>query len=36
MLIENIDPIIFSVGPVEIRWYGFLMVVSFLIGGYYL
>ena len=36
MLIENLDPVIFILGPLEIRWYGLLMALSFIIGGYYL
>lgn len=29
----NIDPIIFSVGPLAVRWYGLAYVAGFLIGG---
>lgn len=36
MLIENLDPVIFTLGPLEIRWYGLLLALSFIIGGYYL
>jgi phosphatidylglycerol---prolipoprotein diacylglyceryl transferase len=28
-----IDPIIFSVGPLQVRWYGAMYVVGFLVGG---
>ena len=34
MLIEGISPIIFSVGPLEFRWYGLMVALSFLIGSY--
>lgn len=32
MLIQ-IDPVIFSLGPLQIRWYGLMYVVGFLIAG---
>lgn len=32
----NIDPIIFSLGPLQIRWYGLMYVVGFLISSYLL
>lgn len=28
-----IDPVIFSVGPLQVRWYGAMYVVGFLVGG---
>lgn len=31
-----IDPVIFSLGPLQVRWYGALYVVGFLVGGYIL
>lgn len=31
-----IDPVIFSLGPFQIRWYGLMYVIGFLIGGYLL
>lgn len=34
MLIENIDPIAFSLGPFTVRWYGLFMALSILIGFY--
>jgi phosphatidylglycerol---prolipoprotein diacylglyceryl transferase len=30
---EWIDPIIFSVGPLQVRWYGAMYVMGFLVGG---
>ena len=35
MLIEDINPIIVSLGPIAIRWYGLMMAISFILGGYY-
>lgn len=35
MYIEHINPIIISLGPLAVRWYGLMMVLSFMIGGYY-
>ena len=32
----NIDPTIVSIGSLEIKWYGFLYVVSFVIGHFFL
>lgn len=34
--VHNIDPVIFEVGPLAIRWYGLMYVVGFLIAGYLL
>lgn len=31
-LIWNIDPVIFEIGPLQLRWYGLLFVGSFFIG----
>lgn len=31
--VHNIDPVLFSLGPLQIRWYGLMYVISFLIGG---
>lgn len=28
-----IDPVIFSIGPLQVRWYGLMYVVGFLVGG---
>lgn len=36
MLIEGIDPIAFTLGPFEVRWYGVMMAVSFALGFYFL
>jgi phosphatidylglycerol---prolipoprotein diacylglyceryl transferase len=30
---EWIDPVIFSVGPLQVRWYGAMYVAGFLVGG---
>lgn len=30
----HIDPIIFSIGPVAVRWYGLMYVIGFLLGWY--
>ena len=30
---EWIDPVIFSLGPLQVRWYGAMYVVGFLLGG---
>ena len=29
----KLDPVIFSLGPLQVRWYGFMYVVGFVIGG---
>lgn len=34
MVIEDISPIIFSLGPIEVRWYGVMIALSFVIGSY--
>ncbi|MGI6097643.1 MAG: prolipoprotein diacylglyceryl transferase [Dethiobacteria bacterium] len=36
MLIEGIDPVIFTLGPLTVRWYGLMMALSFAFGVYYL
>lgn len=28
-----IDPVIFSVGPLQVRWYGAMYVIGFVLGG---
>jgi phosphatidylglycerol---prolipoprotein diacylglyceryl transferase len=33
---EWIDPVIFSVGPFQVRWYGAMYVLGFLVGGFIL
>lgn len=30
---EWFDPVIFSVGPLQVRWYGAMYVIGFLVGG---
>ncbi len=34
--VHNIDPVIFDLGPLQIRWYGLMYVIGFLISGYLL
>lgn len=34
--IHNIDPVIFDFGSVQVRWYGLMYVVGFIIAGYLL
>lgn len=34
--IHNINPIIFSIGPLDIRWYGLMYVIGFSLGYVYL
>ncbi|MEW5784858.1 MAG: prolipoprotein diacylglyceryl transferase family protein, partial [Bacillota bacterium] len=36
MLIEDINPILFQVGPLTVRWYGLMFAVSAAVGLYYL
>lgn len=31
----NLDPIIFSIGPIDVRWYGLSYVLGILLGWYY-
>lgn len=33
---EWIDPVIFSLGPFQVRWYGAMYVLGFLVGGFIL
>lgn len=33
MIYEWLDPVILSLGPLQVRWYGALYVLSFLVGG---
>jgi phosphatidylglycerol:prolipoprotein diacylglycerol transferase len=33
--VHNIDPVLFSIGPVEIRYYGLVYVVAFMLGYFY-
>ncbi|GAB4018571.1 MAG: prolipoprotein diacylglyceryl transferase [Bdellovibrio sp.] len=32
-MVVQIDPVIFSFGPLEVRWYGLMYVIGFLIAG---
>ena len=32
--VHNIDPVIFDFGALQIRWYGLMYVIGFIIGGY--
>ena len=34
--VHNLNPVLLSIGPVSIRWYGLMYVVGFLIAGYLL
>lgn len=36
MIIENISPVIFYIGPLAVRWYGLMMALSFALGIYFL
>ncbi len=36
MIIENISPYIFEIGPLAVRWYGLMFAVSVLTGFYYM
>lgn len=36
MLIPNLSPVIFTIGPLAIRWYGLMMAISFISGGYFI
>jgi phosphatidylglycerol:prolipoprotein diacylglycerol transferase len=36
MQFPNIDPIIFSIGPIAIRWYALAYITGILLGGYYI
>ena len=36
LYLEGISPVIFSIGPFVIRWYGFFFAISILVGFYYL
>lgn len=36
MYIEGISPVIFSLGPLAVRWYGLMFVLSAMVGFYYL
>ncbi len=29
----NIDPVIFSIGPIQLRWYGLMYLLGYLVGG---
>src|SRR3989338_6680688 len=35
MYVHNIDPVMFNIGPLEIRYYGLVYVLAF-IAGYYI
>lgn len=36
MLVEEISPVIFTIGPLAVRWYGLMFAVSVLFGFYYI
>ena len=31
--VHNLDPIIFDLGKIQIRWYGLMYVIGFIIAG---
>ena len=31
--VHHLDPVIFGIGPLQVRWYGFMYVVGFIIAG---
>jgi prolipoprotein diacylglyceryl transferase len=31
-MIWNVDPILFSIGPISVRWYGLLFMIGFMVG----
>ncbi|PIP93461.1 MAG: prolipoprotein diacylglyceryl transferase, partial [Bdellovibrio sp. CG22_combo_CG10-13_8_21_14_all_39_27] len=33
-MVIQIDPVIFSLGPLQVRWYGLMYVVGFMIAGH--
>ncbi len=35
MFIEEISPVIFTIGPLEVRWYGVMMAISAVLGTYF-
>ncbi|MEI8346568.1 MAG: prolipoprotein diacylglyceryl transferase [Pseudomonadota bacterium] len=35
-MVINLDPVIFTLGPLQVRWYGLMYVAGFLIGTYLL
>ena len=36
MLAPDIDPIIFSLGPIQLRWYALMYIVGFILAGHFL
>ncbi|HLD02619.1 MAG TPA: prolipoprotein diacylglyceryl transferase [Candidatus Nanoarchaeia archaeon] len=36
MFVHNIDPILFSLGPLQIRWYGLFYALAFIAGYFYI
>ena len=35
-MVVQFDPVIFSIGPLAVRWYGLMYVVGFIISGFLL
>ena len=33
-MVVNFDPVIFGIGPLQVRWYGLMYVVAFVVGGF--
>jgi phosphatidylglycerol:prolipoprotein diacylglycerol transferase len=36
MIAPDIDPVFFSIGPIEIRWYGLMYFIGFVVGSFIL
>jgi phosphatidylglycerol---prolipoprotein diacylglyceryl transferase len=36
LIIDNISPILFTIGPLTIRWYGVMMAITFLFSSYFI
>ncbi|MBC7428290.1 MAG: prolipoprotein diacylglyceryl transferase [Bacteriovorax sp.] len=34
--VHNLDPVIFALGPLQVRWYGLMYVIGFIIAGFLL
>jgi prolipoprotein diacylglyceryltransferase len=36
LIIDNISPILITIGPLAIRWYGVMMAITFLLSTYFI